>query len=352
MIGLETIAMGWNVPTLITDATGDATLLKAIWPQLEEPEPHGWQQLPRPENVRVFQLVDRTMAETGAGGRGQRSERTGAKGQKRKRRAAGYAAVLTRALEYGGAEVGVIIYKEAKEWIQKHCFVPDWMKMIHWGEHLGTNALQKVRALFVVGRWLAPAEAVARQTEALFGGYIAERDYRVRRKGGRIPIVPDADGNNCILVDVRDHAHPMVERAAAADDGREHHPGGRESPERAADGGRTARSAPLDRRAGAGAGAGRAGAVGRAGRRARRADAGGGRGSGWKILADAVRAFKGLFTADGLREARGGRRLWEGAGAFPFWTRGVWAISKRVLFRRIPHSSDFPSDLPARGRWL
>ena len=62
MVGLKPLAKGWNVPTLICDATGDAELLKPIWPQLEEAEPHGWEQLPRPENVRIFQCVDRTIS--------------------------------------------------------------------------------------------------------------------------------------------------------------------------------------------------------------------------------------------------------------------------------------------------
>ena len=62
MVGLKKLAKGWNVQTLICDATGDAELLKAIWPQLEEAEPHGWEQLPRPKSVRVFQCVNRTIS--------------------------------------------------------------------------------------------------------------------------------------------------------------------------------------------------------------------------------------------------------------------------------------------------
>ena len=114
-----------------------------------------------------------------------------------------------KALEYGGEDVGVIVYKSTKDWIQKNCFVPDWLKLVHWGDVTGTNALQNVRALFVIGRPLASPEDVTRQAEALFGAYIPQREYVMRRKQGRIPIVPDADGNNCILVDVREHPHPM-----------------------------------------------------------------------------------------------------------------------------------------------
>ena len=157
----------------------------------------------------MFQCVNRAISKWAVAVEGKNEKETARKIEGARRL---YAAVLTKALEYGGADVGVIIYKSTKEWIQKHCFVPTWLKFVHWGDVTGTNALQKVRALFVIGRPLAAAEDVARQTEALFGAYVPQRDYVERRKGGRIPIVPDAKGNNCILVDVREYPDPMGER--------------------------------------------------------------------------------------------------------------------------------------------
>ena len=213
MVGLHTLAdglpKGWDVPTLICDATGDAELLKAIWPRLEEPEPHGWEQLPRPPSVRVFQCVDRAISKWAVAVESKYPNEL-----KRKIKGARrlYAAVLMKALQYGGADVGVIVYKSTKEWIQKNCFVPEWLKLVHWGDVTGTNTLQRVRALFVIGRPLAAPEDVARQGEALFGAYIPQRAYAVQRKQGRIPIVPDDAGNNAILVDVQEHPDPMGER--------------------------------------------------------------------------------------------------------------------------------------------
>jgi hypothetical protein len=209
MVGLRTLAKGWDVSTLICDATGDAELLKAIWPRLEEPEPHGWEQLPRPANVRVFQCVDRTISKWAVAIEGKDRKEL-------KRKVEGarqlYAAVLMKALQYGGADIGVIIYKSTKEWIEENCFVPSWMKLVHWGDVTGINTLQRVRALFVIGRPLAAAEDMTRQAEALFGVHIPQRAYAVRRKQGRIPIIPDAAGNNCILVDIWKHPDPMAER--------------------------------------------------------------------------------------------------------------------------------------------
>jgi hypothetical protein len=208
MVGLHELAKGWNVRTLICDATGNAKLLRAIWPQLEEDTMQDWQQLPRPKSVRVFQCVNRSISKWAIAIEG--NEKALARKIESARRV--YAAVLMKALEYGGADVGVIIYKATETWIRENCCVPEWLKLYHHGDVTGTNALANVRALFVIGRPLASPEDVTRQAEALFGTYIRQREYRLRRKQGRIPIVPDAAGNNCILVDVWEHPNPRAER--------------------------------------------------------------------------------------------------------------------------------------------
>ena len=64
-----------------------------------------WQQLPRLQNTRVFQIVDRTLSKTSVAIEGNEKE------VERKQKAARrmYAALLMKALEYGGAPVGAII---------------------------------------------------------------------------------------------------------------------------------------------------------------------------------------------------------------------------------------------------
>jgi hypothetical protein len=192
--------------------------------------------------------------EVGSCRRGQIPRRAEPKDRGRARRL--YAAVLTKALGYGGADVGVVTYKSTKDWIAQNCFVPDWLKLAHWGDVVGTNSLQEVRALFVIGRPLASPEDVTRQAEALFGTYIPEREYKVLRKQGRIPIVPDAKGNNCILVDVHRHPDPMAERLRRQITEGGHHPGSRAGPSRAAGSGRAARHPSLNGRSGSRAGGG------------------------------------------------------------------------------------------------
>ncbi|MGY3422313.1 hypothetical protein ACVWZW_002788 [Bradyrhizobium sp. F1.13.4] len=207
MTGLRDIAEGWKVPTLICDATGDSELLRAIWPQLVC-EVADWQQLPRPSSVKVSQIVDRAISKWAVAVEGKGKELV------RRERAARrlYAAVLMKALSYGGADVGVVLYKSTEDWIRKNCFVPDWLKLYHHGATEGTNALESVRALFVIGRPLASPEAVSRMAEALVGDYVEERDYVTVPKGGRIPIVKDAAGNNAVMVDVWRHRNRFAER--------------------------------------------------------------------------------------------------------------------------------------------
>jgi hypothetical protein len=200
MVGMKPLAEGWKVQTLICDATGDPELLRAIWPELEaEPEP--WPQLPRPESVQVFQCVDRTLSKYAVAVESKLKD-----GPKREqdleRRADSarkmYAALLMKALQYGGADVGVIVYKSTEEWIRKNCFVPEWLKLAHHGGVAGSNMFENVRALFEVGRMQPPPEAIVRMAEALFGEFISQREYvKVKRK---IPIIPDEAGNNVIEV--------------------------------------------------------------------------------------------------------------------------------------------------------
>ena len=77
-----------------------------------------------------------------------------------------------------------------------------------------------------------------------------------------MPIVPDEAGNTAIEVTYRHHRNPVVRAAAVAGEGRRQHSERREGTCWEKDDGDAARHPPLDRRAGAGAWPGRAGAVG------------------------------------------------------------------------------------------
>jgi hypothetical protein len=208
MVGLQPIAKGWRkVRALICDATGDPVLLRAIWPQLQC-EQDSWEQLPRPECVRVLQMIDRTFSKYAVAVEGKNAKELARKQAAARRM---YAALLVRALEYGGQPVAAIMYKSTRTWVEANCFVPDWLTLLHHGDVTGTNEIRYVRALFVVGRPLPAPEDITRQAEALFGEYIAPRDYK--QTTGRIPIVPDCAGNTAVEVEgLWRHQHPIGER--------------------------------------------------------------------------------------------------------------------------------------------
>ncbi len=204
IIGLHKLAKGWDVQTLIADATGNVDLLRAIWPHIEvEEEP--WPQLPRPECVRVYQMVDRTFSKYSIA-----IEARNKKELERKQDTARsmYAALLLKALEYGGAEVAAIVYKSTEEFIRGKCFVPSWLRIAHHGALTGTNIFENVRAIFSVGRNQPPPEAVTQQAEALFGAFIPKREYIDLK--ARIPIKPDKAGHTSIQVTIHQHPDPVA----------------------------------------------------------------------------------------------------------------------------------------------
>ena len=126
----------------------------------------GWQQLPRPKSVRLLQCVDRSISKWAVAveGKNQKEMERKIEGARRL-----YAAVLAKALEYGGARGRRHhLQVDARSGFEQNCFVPTWLKLTHCGDVTGTNVLQNVRALFVVGRPLA----VGRGRDAADGGAV------------------------------------------------------------------------------------------------------------------------------------------------------------------------------------
>jgi hypothetical protein len=213
MVGLNKLAKGWDrVAVMICDATAEPELLRAIWPQLRG---ETWPPITRSNNVEIYQVVDKSVGKWAIAVEAGEKEKEQARAARRM-----YAALLTRALQYREAiaaalqdnapAVAAITYKLTEEWIRKNCCVPKWLKLAHFGDVTGTNEFSDVAALFEIGRPLPPSEAVTRQAEALFGGYIGERDY-VGNKG-HILIKPLEAGYDAVEVDVWRHPNPNAER--------------------------------------------------------------------------------------------------------------------------------------------
>ena len=165
-------------------------------------------------HVKTFQVTDKALSKTMIAP----EDRTNA--QKKRRKSAidaarrMYAALLRRGLEYGGEPVAAIVYLSTEEWIRENCFIPDWLTLTHHGAVAGLDMFKDVRALFVIGRSLPPAEAVVRQAEALSGRHIAVRDYLEAKS--RIPIVAGLpapfEGHDAIEVAQWRHPDTLVDR--------------------------------------------------------------------------------------------------------------------------------------------
>jgi hypothetical protein len=114
-------------------------------------------------------------------------------------------------MQYGGDDVLAITYKSTRQWLEKNCFVPSWLKLsLHHGASTGTNEFEDVAAQFSIGRLLPSAETIARMVEALFGEYVADRVFVPTP--ARINTVAGADGSNAVEVLQWRSRHPLVER--------------------------------------------------------------------------------------------------------------------------------------------
>jgi hypothetical protein len=199
-----------KIPILITDATGDAEILKHIWPQITSEE-HPMLHNP---HVKTFQIADKALSKT------MIAPENKTKAQQRKREKTidaarrMYAALLRRGLEYGGERVAAIVYKSTEDWITENCFIPDWLTLTHHGAVAGLDEFKDVRALFVIGRPLPPADAVVRQAEALTGRHIAAREYLEDKRHIRIVTGLPGPFAGCDAIEVAQWRHPdrLVER--------------------------------------------------------------------------------------------------------------------------------------------
>jgi hypothetical protein len=120
------------------------------------------------------------------------------------------ALVLDASRRHGGAPVVAVTYKATEDFIKKKLFVPPWLTLAHFGDVTGLDSFREVRAIYIVGRTLPPAETVTRMAEALSGEYVAQRGYVAAE--GLIGIAEDADGNRAIVVPQWRHPHPLAER--------------------------------------------------------------------------------------------------------------------------------------------
>jgi hypothetical protein len=120
------------------------------------------------------------------------------------------AVTLREALRVGGKAL-LITHKAVEETIRESCHVPPWLELTHYGAVTGLDRWGDVRTLFIAGRPLPPALSVTQQAEALFGAAIPEVERNYVEREAAIPIAPEIDGYNAVLVKQWGHPDPMAE---------------------------------------------------------------------------------------------------------------------------------------------
>ena len=115
------------------------------------------------------------------------------------------AMVLREASKFAPQRSLLIVHLGTEVALRKHCCLPPWLEVAHHGAVSGLDKWGAVRAAFVVGRTMPPAELITRQAEAISGEYIAQRSYV-----GCEEIIHTVKG--AIAVQGFKHPHPIGQR--------------------------------------------------------------------------------------------------------------------------------------------
>jgi hypothetical protein len=223
MCGIAQMTTGWaDASLLVSDATGQPELLKHIWPDLQI-SPKFIAQMP---HTKIFQQLDCEM------GKSTYVPDKYCDEQEKERRLENcrliYTRVVREALRYGGQQVLLITYMGLEHEIRSKCVIPPWLHIEHHGNITGLDRYKNVRAIYILGRPLPPANTVCRIARALTGDWIDGR-YEIRQ-GYIRPIDPEDpesnrpdENNTCRVwgVDQWRHPHPVADmvRAAACEGG-------------------------------------------------------------------------------------------------------------------------------------
>ncbi len=168
LCGVQGPCEPWDkVPTIVMDATGSIEMLQTVWPDMTERR--CTEEIVTPF-VAIEQVVDRVFGKHYCAPERPNAIDNENAGDAAKAKLAieVYGSVMAQAIRYGCGDAGLITYLKTELCIRNNCVVPPWLSLTHYGCESGTNSLEKVRMLALVGRPLPQYSDVVRRAEALF----------------------------------------------------------------------------------------------------------------------------------------------------------------------------------------
>lgn len=165
--GRKTVRKGWQVPTLLIDATMSVDLTRPYWPDLELTA----ELLADAPHQHIWQVVDRTYSKSAI--EPLTEDMPGYSPKEARRRHRGlrnlHATVNREARAHGGAPVLLVTQKAVEEALPGHGPMASCIDLAHHNAVAGRDQWRNVRALIVVGRTQPTPASVERMAEALTG---------------------------------------------------------------------------------------------------------------------------------------------------------------------------------------
>ncbi len=203
--GRRKVRKGWQVPTLLMDATMNVELVRPYWPDVRLTA----ELLADAPYQTVRQIVDRAYSKSAI--EPLTVDTPGYTAEEAKRRHRGLRsvhAVLNReARQYGGAPVLVVTQKAIREALPAHGPMAACIDLAHHNAVAGRDLWRNVRALIVVGRTQPAPASVERLAEALTGRVVEHVEGWYARGDG----VRHMAGAGAVAIEADRHPDPIVE---------------------------------------------------------------------------------------------------------------------------------------------
>ncbi len=203
--GRRKVRKGWQVPTLLIDATMNIDLVRPYWPDVELTA----ELLADAPHQTVRQVVDRAYSKSGI--EPLTTDQPGYTPEEAKRRNRGlrnvHAVINREARRYGGADVLVVAQKAVREALPTHGPMAACIDLAHHNAVAGQDKWRDVRALIVVGRTQPAPASVERLAEALTGRAVEHVEGWYARGDG---VRHTADAG-AVAIEADRHPEPIAE---------------------------------------------------------------------------------------------------------------------------------------------